>query len=366
MRKISKKIMTFLTFSAVALTALPCSAAVSYDIITPISSTPVTCNSSINTFKSGSPNNTKVDTVNTAAVVDDPSGSSNKCYYIGTQATGGGHGIACGADSSAVEDTANKANGYVQAIYGVGTLTFDMLLDDTGSANNKATMMYLHDESAEKIGAVKFQHKTANGGYVVVTASESGYPTATLSSNTKLNFDTWYTCSLSVNVPETAWKLDIKEKGGTESVLTIDCDGFATTTNGTTGFRDIRFVLSGTDRPKVYVDNWYTTREQYIISTPVLTTAGGKHTATVAVKNESTAVETLPVLIVATYDATGKLTGVNWANTAEGTVLRNKALDAAPAEISLTCDVDEGHTAKAFLWNSLTTLIPYTTPVVPQ
>ncbi|MBQ7974473.1 MAG: hypothetical protein IJ300_02160, partial [Clostridia bacterium] len=258
--------------------------------------------------------------------------------------------------------------------YGEGTLTFDMLIErpSTGVAN-QSSFMYLYNEASKKMGDVRFTDKNT---WVEVKPNQSAnasYPSESVTSYidnnvTRIEFDTWYTCVLSVDMKAKSWDFEMKLKGGTDTVVSMGAVGYHTDGAAALGFRDVRFEIANVQRPRFYVDNWVTTREAFVVGTPTLASDGTNYTATVAIKNESTALETIPTLIVASYDGHGKLVAVNWANTFNGTVTRNAVVDAAPAEINLTCSVpvDGATTAKAFVWNSLSTLVPYTTPVNPQ
>lgn len=358
--KIMVAVFTLSTLSLIPFSANATSTEESYyDMITPVSSAKVTCDSNTNLHLSGSGGN-----ATNGGVVADPSNANNKCYYMGdkvVESNSWSRGIAFGGDASKNDTVGNR-----QVLVGKGQISFDLYITRPTQDTGKVTMMYLKDRSGNKLGDIKFNE---SNGKVQVRGKTANYTNTvnanyvTGSSNTKIEFAKWYTCTISVNVQSAKWMFELFDKTTGDAIQKITFDNFGVTA---TNVCAVEFKVDDITRPRVYVDNWQTTREAFVIGTPVITQEGNGYTASVTVQNETSTITTPPTLILAVYDETGKLVEVNWDNVAdEGFTRAADDYNSRPVlgTTTLSCGVGAGYTAKAYIWNNLSTIVPYILPI---
>jgi len=199
-----------------------------------------------------------------------------------------------------------------------------------------------------------------------------------------LSFDTWYRVKIDAHAEKYQAVVSLYDSSGE----LIDKTGTITVANSTystdvtpDGFVGLSFVtgsqtanVSAEEQSKIYIDNFTFTRERFSFSSkPAISQDGDEITASVVVRNEIAEETTAPALILALFDAKGKLVGIS-VNDSEPIAARtdpglptttNVAWPngfALPAEATVTCTLPKGDaaTASAYLWTDVDTgMQPY-------
>ncbi|OQB14760.1 MAG: hypothetical protein BWY15_00911 [Firmicutes bacterium ADurb.Bin193] len=204
-----------------------------------------------------------------------------------------------------------------------------------------------------------------------------------------LEFDTWYTFTFDVDPNTAQYTFTVGDIDGTpldgysasREVKTNTTGSSISTTPLMGGIIIGAGASAGADGdPVLHFDNVRITRNQFaVVDLPVISDiTEGNVTATATVTNDLPLEATSPVLVLALYDAKGKLIGITTdskamaardiADPPPANQSTGSYWDAAVVSETLTCELEAGDAVRATanIWSAVygeNSMIPYITPV---
>ncbi len=314
----------------------------------------------------------------------------SKCLFIGNTPSGNGYGLG-------LTDDAQHAATYVHKdciLYGVGKLEFDMLADTSKASTDSAysaqlkIMNYDKDKNdVHDIGTILLTlgSKEANANYRIeltkgsdakeknngIDADGVEYDNQSHKAPYNLVSNTWYHVTLSFNVAQKKYKIEVHDKQSGARLTCIEQSFYEDKVSAASAqieaVEGVR-MTANTNVADIYFDNVQTTRQAFTVGDIQVTKdETGNAKASVNITNESAA-KTPPVLLLGAYKSESDKVRLLKAGIDKRTdygkdYLRNyDELYNQPVSFTAECTVPvaDADTTKAFLWYDLDEMIPYT------